>query len=133
MSEILFTDASDPGPPSRPPPADCVTQPHFDFAMKTALDRVGLVHDAQRDMPAQIERAVAAGIRSAVADPALWEAAGQAMRSQAQSAAGGWLLGGVRSVVTRVAWIVAVVAAVYALGGWGAVVALLKASSTGGH
>lgn len=74
-----------------------------------------------------IQQAVAEGIRQAVADPALWEAAGSAMRMQAQSAAGGWLLGGLRSLATRTAWIVAVFAGVYALGGWGAVLALVKA------
>lgn len=75
---------------------------------------------------AAIEDAVAAGIRQAAADPALWAAAGAAMRAQAQSAAGGWLLGGLRAMATRAAWAVAILAGVYALGGWGAVVALLK-------
>lgn len=73
-----------------------------------------------------IQQAVAEGIRQAVADPALWEAAGYAMRTQAQSAAGGWLIGGIRALATRAAWIVMIVAGVYALGGWGAVVALVK-------
>lgn len=78
-----------------------------------------------------IQMAVAEGIRQAVADPALWEAAGTAMRAQAQSAAGGWLLGGLRAMATRAAWIIAVVAGVYALGGWGAVLALVKAQGPG--
>ena len=73
-----------------------------------------------------IAAAVKDGIRQAVADPALWEAAGVAMRVQAQSAAGGWLLGGLRAMVTRAAWVIAILAGVYALGGWGAVIALLK-------
>lgn len=73
-----------------------------------------------------IADAVEAGILRAVSNPALWEAAGAAMRSQAQSAAGGWLLGGLRAMVNRAAWIIAILAGVYALGGWGAVVALVK-------
>lgn len=73
-----------------------------------------------------IASAVEVGIMRAVANPALWEAAGTAMRVQAQSAAGGWLLGGVKAMATRAAWIVAIVTGVYALGGWGAVLALLK-------
>ncbi len=73
-----------------------------------------------------ITEAVAAGIRQAVSDPAMWESAGKAMREQAQSAAGGWLIGGLRALATRAAWIVVIVAGVYALGGWGAVAALIK-------
>lgn len=78
---------------------------------------------------AAVQAAVADGIRQAVSDPALWEAAGRAMREQAQSAAGGWLIGGVRALLTRAAWIVAIVAGVYALGGWGAVLALVKSQA----
>lgn len=73
-----------------------------------------------------IADAVEAGIMRAVANPALWDAAGKAMRQQAQSAAGGWLLGGIKAAATRAAWIIAIVAGVYALGGWAAVLALLK-------
>lgn len=94
----------------------------------TDLDYTGPERRQPNVVTAQaIQRAVAEGIRQAVADPALWEAAGAAMRAQAQSAAGGWLLGGLRAMATRTAWIVAVIAGVYALGGWGAVLALIKA------
>ncbi len=75
---------------------------------------------------AEIEMAVARGIRRAVSDPALWEAAGTAMRAQAQSTAGGWLLGGLASVFQRVAWVVVIMAGVYLLGGWAALVAFVK-------
>ena len=77
-----------------------------------------------------ITEAVAAGIRQAVSDPAMWDAAGKAMREQAQSAAGGWLIGGVRALITRLAWVVAILVGVYLLGGWGAVVALVKGQGT---
>ena len=82
-------------------------------------ERRAPVHDAIRD-------AVAEGIRDAVSDPALWEAAGKAMRNQAQNAAGGWLLGGVHALFTRAAWALAIVAGIYALGGWTAVGAFFK-------
>ncbi len=82
-------------------------------------ERRAPVHDA-------IRAAVAEGIRDAVSDPALWEAAGKAMRNQAQSAAGGWLLGGVHALLTRAAWALAIVAGIYALGGWTAVAAFFK-------
>lgn len=77
-------------------------------------------------VPDAIRAAVAEGIRDAVSDPALWDAAGKAMREQAQSAAGGWLLGGVRVLLARVTLVVAIMAGVYALGGWGALVAFVK-------
>lgn len=85
----------------------------------TGPDRRVPAHDA-------IRAAVAEGIRDAVSDPALWDAAGKAMREQAQSAAGGWLLGGVRVLLTRAAWALAIVAGIYALGGWTAVAAFFK-------
>ena len=73
-----------------------------------------------------IRQAVAEGIRDAVSDPAVWEAAGQAMREQAQSAAGGWLLGGLRVVFNRLAWVAVILGGIYMLGGWGAVAAFIK-------
>lgn len=76
-----------------------------------------------------IRQAVADGIREAVSDPALWEAAGKAMREQAQSAAGGWLLGGLRTLLNRLGWALLIVAGIYTIGGWPSVVAFLK---TGG-
>ena len=73
-----------------------------------------------------IAAAVEDGIMRAIGNPAFWEAAGTAMRQQAQSAAGGWLLGGIKAMATKAAWIIAIIAGVYALGGWGAVLALVK-------
>jgi hypothetical protein len=78
-----------------------------------------------------IEEAVAEGIRRAVSDPRTWEAAGAAMREQAHSAAGGWILGGVATLLKRVAWVVVIVSGVYALGGWAAVAALFKTQGVG--
>lgn len=78
-----------------------------------------------------IEEAVAEGIRRAVSDPRTWEAAGNAMREQAHSAAGGWILGGVMTLLKRIAWVVIIVSGVYALGGWTAVVTLFKTQGVG--
>lgn len=83
----------------------------------------------REELEKAITEAVAAGIRQAVSDPAMWESAGKAMREQAQSAAGGWLIGGLRALATRAAWAVVIVAAVYALGGWGAVATLFKSQA----
>lgn len=92
--------------------------------------QIGRLDDELQTMKAaaaeEIATAVERGLMRAVSNPALWEAASVAMRAQAQSAAGGLLLGGMRAMFTRAAWIVAILAGVYALGGWGAVVALIK-------
>lgn len=85
-------------------------------------------HDVRLLSSAEIEDAVAAGIRRAVSDPELWDAAGAAMRMHAQSAAGGWFLGGMIAVLRKAAWVVVVVMGIYLIGGWGAVVAFLKAN-----
>ena len=79
--------------------------------------------------PHVIEVAVAAGIRTAVSDPELWAAAGKAMREQAQTAAGGLVLSGIRAAANRAAWILLLVLAIYSVGGWQAVVSWLKAQS----
>lgn len=92
--------------------------------------QIGRLDDELQAMKAAnaeaIATAVERGLMRAVSNPALLEAAGVAMRAQAQSAAGGWLLGGMRAMFTRAAWIVAILAGVYALGGWDAVVALMN-------
>lgn len=76
-----------------------------------------------------LQRAVAAGIKAAVADPEMWAAAMKAMQNKAQSEAGGWLLGGVKTALSKVAWIVAIGLGVYLVGGWGALVSLIKGSA----
>lgn len=91
--------------------------------------RVRVLEEQMADIAVVMREAVRAGLRDAVADPQLWDAAGKAMREQAQSAAGGWLLGGVGALGKRAAWILAIGAGVYALGGWSALVALIKAQA----
>lgn len=73
-----------------------------------------------------IAAAVEAGIMRAVANPALWDAAGRAMRQQAQTTAGGWLLGGLVKALKQVAWIAVFVLAAYQFAGWVGVMGLLK-------
>lgn len=91
--------------------------------------RLRQLEEQQADIAVTMREAVRQGLRDAVADPQLWDAAGKAMREQAQSAAGGWLLGGVGALGKRAAWILAIGAGVYALGGWSALVALIKAQA----
>jgi hypothetical protein len=93
--------------------------------------RLRALEQQMADIAVTMREAVGAGLRDAVADPQLWEAAGRAMREQAQSAAGGWLLGGVGALGKRAAWVLAIGAGVYALGGWSALVALIKAQAAG--
>lgn len=93
--------------------------------------RLRHLEEQMADIAVVMRDAVTAGLRDAVADPQLWDAAGKAMRQQAQSAAGGWLLGGVGALGKRLAWIVAIAAGVYALGGWSALAALIKAQAAG--
>jgi hypothetical protein len=78
-----------------------------------------------------IENAVAAGIQAAVSDPNTWNLAGQAMRQQAEAHAGGWLMAGIKAALTKVAWVSVIFLGVYMLGGWGAVVSLLKGQGIG--
>lgn len=99
---------------------------------KEVLDAVHTVDDKVTAIEAdhlrgeQLSAAVAAGIRAAVSDPEFWTAAAAAMRLRAQQEAGGWVLGGARAVLSRIAWLLAIGAGVYALGGWGALVAYIK-------
>lgn len=84
--------------------------------------------EAQAEMIAQ---AVTAGIRAAVADPAMWQAGSEAMERMWRDKAGGWLLGNLKALASRVAWVAAIGLAVYAMGGWSALMALIKGA--GGH
>lgn len=93
--------------------------------------RLRHLEEQMADIAVTMRQAVGQGLRDAVADPQLWDAAAKAMRQQAQSAAGGWLLGGVGALGKRAAWVIAIGAGVYALGGWSALAALIKAQAAG--
>jgi len=91
------------------------------------FDRVDSELAAMKQANAEaIAAAVEAGIMAAASNPALWQAAGAAMRQQAQSAAGGWLLGGLFKALKQVAWIAVFVLAAYQFAGWAGVMGLLK-------
>ena len=77
-------------------------------------------------MCTKISDGVEAGIMRAVSSPELWTAAIDAIQTQAKQRAGGWLLGGISSIFSRLGWVILAVMAVYALGGWTAVSAMVK-------
>ena len=78
---------------------------------------------------AKLREAVAAGIREAVSDPELWTQMLRAVQQHAQQEAGGWLFGGLRAALGKLAWIVVIGLGVYLLGGWAGLVAFLKSGS----
>lgn len=84
------------------------------------------MQDALLTMERRIPELMAAGIVAAVGNPATWAAGREAMRRQAQQAAGGWLLGGLRFIADKLMWAGVALLAVYMLGGWPAIAAALK-------
>lgn len=73
---------------------------------------------------------MAAGVKSAIADPETWAAGFEAMQTQltkaAQRESGKWVIGFLGSIVKKAALTVAVVAVLYYTGGIPAVLAWLK-------
>ncbi|MFN8993711.1 MAG: hypothetical protein ACK5X3_08660, partial [Pseudomonadota bacterium] len=74
--------------------------------------------------------AVRDGIVAAASDPSVWSVALATLRAQAQSEAGGWLFGGLRAFVSRVAWLCLIGLGVYLVGGWAALAAFIKTGAT---
>lgn len=81
-------------------------------------------------LPEQISQAVHDGIVAAASDPDVWSRAVDALQTQAARQAGGWLFGGLKAMLSRLAWVMIIGVGLYMLGGWGALVAFFK---TGGH
>lgn len=77
-------------------------------------------------MEDRIPTLMAQGIAAAVGNPATWEAARVAMHRQAKDAAGGIVLRGVRFLVDKLFWGAVAVGALYMMGGWPAVAAIVK-------
>jgi hypothetical protein len=97
-------------------------------------EREELAHIMDRDEMARVmAEAVRAGIQAAVADPALWTAAGKAMQAHAERTTGGWLLGTMKALFSKVGLIVMAGIGIYMVGGWGALLTALKALAPGGH
>lgn len=88
------------------------------------------IQTALLDMERRIPTLMAEGILAAVGDPQTWQAGREAMRRQAQQAAGGWLLGGVRFILDKLLWAGVALLAIYMLGGWPAIAAALKVKGT---
>jgi len=74
----------------------------------------------------QMHAAVVDGLREVASDPEFWAAAAGAMRKHAQQQAGGFVMGALGALVSRVMLIAVAVWAVYSLGGLPALVAWLK-------
>ena len=79
-------------------------------------DRITGMQATIEDMPRQMREAVHQGAIDAVRD----------LQRQARDQAGGWLLGGVRSTLSRIGWLLVAVMVVWMIGGPGALVAFLK-------
>lgn len=73
-----------------------------------------------------VSTAVRDGIRAAVSDPEVWSSAISAIQVHARAEAGGWLFGGLRAMASKAFWVLLIGSGVYALGGWSALVALVK-------
>lgn len=73
-----------------------------------------------------VEEAMARGIHRAVSNPDTWRDALKAMQTHAQTEAGGWLLGWLKSLLSKALLFVVIGLGVYALGGWSALLALFK-------
>lgn len=77
---------------------------------------------------AAVRDAVREGVTAAVSDPAMWTAAVAAIQAHAQQQAGGWLLGGLKSAMSKLGWGFLIGLGIYLLGGWTAVVAFFKSA-----
>ena len=89
--------------------------------------------EAMRElMCTQVSTAIEQGIMRAVSNPDLWAQAGMAIQAQAKQRAGGWLFSGLGAIFSRAGWIVMAVIAVYSLGGFPALAAMVKAWAAGG-
>lgn len=73
--------------------------------------------------------ASADGIKRVLSDPETWHAASSGLKKHATAEAGGWLLGGVRLVFSRLMWLCVAGLAIYLIGGWSALVAFFKSGS----
>lgn len=77
----------------------------------------------------KLRDAVSAGIREAVSDPELWTQMLRAVQAHAQQEAGGWLFGGVKAALSKLAWFIVIGLGIYLMGGWTGLAAFLKSGS----
>ena len=78
--------------------------------------------------PTDVANAVKSGLMQAVADPAFWTAAQAAMQQHAKVEAGGWLLGGIKGLLSKVFWFALAGVVIYNAGGWTALATWFKGS-----
>ena len=81
--------------------------------------------DGER-LRALMSEAVAEGVRRAVSDTAVWTAAASAMQSHIQRQAGGFLLGSLRALMSKLAMVALAAWAIYSLGGLSALATWVK-------
>lgn len=117
--------------PDQPRRIRSVDEERADIAK--SLDYLALHIMDREEMATVMSEAVRSGIQAAVADPALWTAAGKAMQAQAEQATGGWLLGSVKALFSKVGLVLMAGLGIYMVGGWGALLTALKAIAPGGH
>jgi hypothetical protein len=99
-------------------------------------EMIGAAHEAvesrQIDVDA-IRIAVRDGIVAAASDREVWKLALDTLvpvaRQHAQAEAGGWLLGGIKAFLSKLAWVAVIGMGIYLLGGWAALVAFFKHGS----
>lgn len=96
------------------------------------IDRLGDLNERletlSESMPtaAQLQQAVAGGMRQALDDPEIWTAAMKGLSKAAQQEAGGWLFAGIRTALSRLAWLLVLGMLVYQFGGWTALTSIFK-------
>lgn len=78
--------------------------------------------------PETVAQAVKLGLMQAVSDPQFWTAAQAAMQQHAKTEAGGWLLGGLKGLLSKVFWFALAGIVVYNAGGWSALALWFKGS-----
>ena len=107
-----------------------MNEPSADDIMREVLRLQDQVTETRGEAlhPDTVREAVADGIRLAVSDPKLWRDALAAMQQHAQTEAGGWLLGWLKALASKLLLFVIVGLAVYAMGGWSAMLAFFKSA-----
>lgn len=95
-------------------------------AVQAQDDTITALRGDIHDLPDKFGAALEAALLRAASDSRVWAAAGSALQRHARDQAGGWLLGGLRALGTKLGWLLVIVGGVYLLGGWSALVALFK-------
>lgn len=95
-------------------------------AIQSRDDAITALRGDVQSMPDQIGQAIQAANMRTVSDPAFWAAAGEALQREARNQAGGFVLGGLRSVGTKIGWLLLIVGGVYLVVGWSGLAALWK-------